>query len=190
MAGKLPKTAIQVALFARYITRMKSLLYLNLFADRISLLRDTKTIGEFSKLIVALALGRAGYYVAKPLGENSRYDLIIDKDGKLSRVQIKTGRLRNGAILFHTYSTHTHRKGASCRPYTNEVEFFGVYCPELRSVYLIPIEDTARLSGTIRVNAAKNGQHSQVRWAQPYLIDIISIPDVVVGPDVDGVVTD
>ena len=156
----------------------------------VSFLRDTKSIGELSELIVAFALSQAGYFVSKPLGENARYDLVIDKDGMLSRVQVKTGRLRNGAILFNTYSSHSHRHGVSCRPYTNEIEFFGVYCPQLRSVYLIPIEDTAKLSGTIRVNETKNRQHSQVRWAQPYLIDIVSIPEVVVGPATLNGVTD
>ena len=65
-----------------------------------------------------------------------------------------------------------------------------MYCPQLRSVYLIPIEDTAKLSGTIRVNETNNGQHSQVRWAQPYLIDIVSIPEVVVGADALNGVTE
>lgn len=155
----------------------------------ISFLRDTKSIGEL-ELIVAFSLSRAGYFVSKPLGENTRYDLVIDKDGRLSRVQVKTGRLRNGAILFNTYSSHYHRNGGSCKPYTNDVDFFGVYCPQLRSVYLIPIEDTSKLSGTIRVSETKNGQHSQVRWAQPYLIDIVSIPEVVVGPNAINGVTD
>lgn len=121
--------------------------------DAISFLRDTKSVGELSELIVAVALGRAGYGVVKPLGENSRYDLIIDKDGKLSRVQVKTGRLRNGAILFHAYSTHSHRNRIACRPYTDEIDFFGIYCPDLGNVYLVPIEDTAR--GTLRVEGTK-----------------------------------
>jgi hypothetical protein len=168
---------------------MNSNLRVNPYADRISFLRDTKSIGELSELLVALALGRLGYYVSKPLGENARYDLVIDKDGKLSRVQVKTGRLRNGTIVFHTYSSHAHR-GGSCKPYTNQIEFFGVYCPELHSVYLIPIEDTARLSGTLRVKETKNRQHAQIRWAQPYLVDIVSIPEVVVGAEAVSVVTD
>lgn len=113
----------------------------------------------------------------------------MDRDGKLSRVQVKTGRLRNGAIVFNTYSTHAHRGGAA-KPYTNQIEFFGVYCPELRSVYLIPIEDTARLNGSFRVKETKNRLRSHVRWAQPYLIDIVSIPDVVVGAEAVSVVSD
>jgi hypothetical protein len=154
----------------------------------ISFLRDTKTVGELSELIVATALARAGYLIATPIGENARYDLIIDKDRKLSRVQVKTGRLRNGAILFNTYSSHYHRKGVTCKPYTNQIDLFGVYCPELNSVYLIPIDHTAKLSGSLRVRATKNGQYSQVRWAQPYLISVEPVPDVVVGAAaLDGV---
>jgi hypothetical protein len=156
----------------------------------VSFLRDTKSIGELSELIVAVSLSRAGYFVSKPLGESTRYDLVIDKDGRLSRVQVKTGRLRNGVIIFNTYSTHYHRKGDSCKSYKGDVDFFGIYCPELHSVYLIPIADTAKLSGTIRVHETKNRQHSQVRWAQPYLIDIVSFPELVVGPGGLNGVTD
>jgi hypothetical protein len=70
--------------------------------NRVSFLRDTKSIGDLSEMAVALALARTGYLVSRPVGENRRYDLIIDKGGVLSRVQVKTGRLRNGAIVFHT----------------------------------------------------------------------------------------
>jgi hypothetical protein len=155
----------------------------------VSFLRDTKSVGDLSELVVALALARAGYLVSKPFGENARYDLVIDKDGKLSRVQVKTGRLRNGAVIFNAYSSHSHRNGIACKPYTDEVDFFGVYCSELRSVYLIPIADTARLSGTLRVYPTKNGQSSHVRLAQPYLVSVEALPElVVVGPEsVDGV---
>jgi hypothetical protein len=156
----------------------------------VSYLRDTKSIGELSELIVAVSLSRAGYLVSKPLGEGTRYDLVIDKDGSLCRVQVKTGRLRNGVIVFNTYSTHYHRKGGSCKSYQNDIDFFGIYCPQLHSVYLIPIADTSKLSGTIRINETKNRQHSQVRWAQPYLIDIVSFPELLVGPAAVNGVTD
>ena len=119
--------------------------------------RDTKSIGDFSELMVLLALTEAGYDVSIPFGENHRYDMIADKDGVLSRVQVKTGRLRDGAVLFNCCSSHTHRNGKS-RSYVGEIDYFGVYCPELRSVYLLPIQDTARLNGTLRIRATRNLQ--------------------------------
>ena len=79
--------------------------------------RDTKAIGDMSELEAARALARAGYLVSKPLGDSHRYDLIIDDGTVLSRVQVKTGRLRKGAIIFACFSSHSHRGGPSCRPF-------------------------------------------------------------------------
>ncbi len=135
-----------------------------------TLRRNTKAIGNFSEIMVRAALARAGYFIAVPLGDNNRYDLIAEKDNKLLRVQVKTGRLRKGAILFACYSSHAHRKGPSCRPYVNEIDFFGVYCRELDSVYLVPIQDAVCLSGSLRVDRPRNGQLRKVRWASGYLI--------------------
>jgi hypothetical protein len=135
--------------------------------------RNTKAIGQLSEIMVAAELARAGYLVSVPLGENSRYDLIADKDGRLFRVQVKTGRLRNGAIIFACYSSHSHRKGPSCRSYSNEVEFFGVYCRELETAYLIPIEDTASLTGALRVDPPRNRQNRKIRWASAYALSAL-----------------
>ncbi len=63
-----------------------------------SIKRDTKSKGDLSELIVAVALTRAGYAVSKPLGENQRYDLIADDGERLHRVQVKTGRVRDGVV--------------------------------------------------------------------------------------------
>jgi hypothetical protein len=52
-----------------------------------------------------LALQEAGLDIYLPFGENTRADLIIDDGGRLSRVQCKSGRLRDGAVRFSTCST-------------------------------------------------------------------------------------
>src|SRR6516225_9436244 len=131
----------------------------------ISFLRDTKSIGDLSELMVAAALARVGYLVSKPISENARYDLIIDKDEKLSRVQVKTGRLRNGAILFNCYSVHA-RSEQRLRTYRGSIEFFGVYCSDTESVLLVPVDHVPlRCNASLRWAATKNSQHSKVRWA-------------------------
>jgi hypothetical protein len=68
---------------------------------RVSFLRDTKSKGIISELSVMVALAKAGYRLLLPYGENCRYDVAIEKDGVFKRVQIKTGRLRSGAVLFN-----------------------------------------------------------------------------------------
>jgi hypothetical protein len=86
--------------------------------------RNTKRVGDIAELAVMSALLRRGFRVAIPFGEDNRYDLIIDDGVALSRVQVKSGRLRNGAIIFNCYSSHTHRVGVSCRGYEGEVEYW------------------------------------------------------------------
>lgn len=67
----------------------------------ISFLRDTKSIGDTSEFIVMVALARMGYRIVIPYGENHRYDIVIEREGAFARVQVKTGRLRHGAIIFN-----------------------------------------------------------------------------------------
>jgi PD-(D/E)XK endonuclease len=130
--------------------------------------RDTKAIGDMSELEAARALARAGYLVSKPLGDSHRYDLIIDDGTVLSRVQVKTGRLRKGAIIFACFSSHSHRGGPSCRPYRGEIEFFAVYCPETDKVYLLPESDACLSKAHLRVAPPRNSQRKIVRWASQY----------------------
>lgn len=132
--------------------------------------RDTKSVGQLSEVMVMGALVRAGYFVSIPFGENSRYDLIAEKDDRLFRVQVKTGRLRKGAIVFNCYSSHTHRKGPCCKPYWNQIDCFGIYCRELETSYLLPINATSHMSGALRVDPPRNGQLKKVRWASTYIL--------------------
>lgn len=132
--------------------------------------RNTKRVGDISELRVMHDLVRAGYLVSIPFGEDHRYDIVIEKDGVLSRVQVKTGRLRKGVVIFNCSSSHAHRGGPSYRMYTDEIDFFGVYCPQLDSTYLIPIAEVPVSLGMLRVEPAKNGQWRKLRWAERYLL--------------------
>jgi hypothetical protein len=132
--------------------------------------RDTKGIGTVSELMVMAALVRDGYRLLIPYGDNARYDVVIeDKSGELSRVQIKTGRFEHGAIEFNCYSSHSHRGGTSTRVYGGEIEFFGVYCPQLDRCYLVPASEF-NTHGNLRVEPPRNGQLRRVRWAAKYLL--------------------
>ena len=132
--------------------------------------RDTKSKGDLSELLVALALARAGYLVSKPLGENQRYDLIADDGDRLHRVQVKTGRLRNGVVMFNCCSTHGHRRTGSLmtRSYIGQIEMLAVYCPENEKVYLVPEADLTRTKIQLRLVAPRNNMTKTIRWASKY----------------------
>ena len=132
--------------------------------------RNTKLVGDISELRVMCDLVKAGYLVSIPFGENHRYDLVVEKDNVLSRVQVKTGRLRKGVVMFNCYSSHSHRGGTACRSYTGEVEFIAVFCPDTDSTYMLPISAMPVLRGMLRVRPAKNGQTKGLRWASDYIL--------------------
>lgn len=124
-----------------------------------------------------LALIDGGHEVSVPFGENTRYDLIVDRHGVLSRVQCKTGRLRDGTIRFATASTYGHLPSPRevRRAYLGEIDHFGVFCPETGGVYLIPIEDVpTRASAYLRVLPPRNKQRRLIRYASDFQIGIVN----------------
>jgi PD-(D/E)XK endonuclease len=136
-------------------------------ADSTPKKRNTKLVGDISEARVLMALTEAGYAISKPFGENVRYDLIADDGERLLRVQVKTGKLRNGAIRFNACSSHGHRNGGS-RPYFGEIDYLAVYCPQNRKVYLLPETALVATHGHLRVAPAKNNMVKTIRWAEPF----------------------
>jgi hypothetical protein len=141
-------------------------------------MQHPKDIGDRSTMAIIFALQVAGYPVLLPFGENTRYDIVIDTGAKLRRVQCKTGRLREGAVVFRTCSSYGHHPNPKIirRDYQGEIDDFAVYCPELRSVYLIPIEDVStRTTAMLRVNPPRNGQYKRIRLAAAYEVAKIDV---------------
>jgi PD-(D/E)XK endonuclease len=137
-----------------------------------------KEIGDRSQLAIILALRSAGYGVLLPLGENTRYDLAIEWEGELSRVQCKTGHLQKGAVYFRTASSYYHhpKPKMPARHYRGQIDFFGVYCVETGVVYLVPINAlSVDHRAALRVDPPRNNQHVNVRWAADYEIGTVAI---------------
>jgi hypothetical protein len=103
-----------------------------------------------------------------PFGFNQRYDLVIDIEGWFARVQCKTGRLRNGCVVFNAQSVRANTRKRVLRDYKEDVEMFIVYCPDTELLYAVPIDDVTRTEATLRVEPTANGQNRNVRWARDY----------------------
>ncbi len=75
-----------------------------------------KEMGERSEAIIMRRLAHAGYTVLKPLGENQRYDLIIeDAERKFWRVQCKTAWLNlHIGFLLGTLSSDIPVQNGEC----------------------------------------------------------------------------
>lgn len=129
---------------------------------------QTKRTGDITELIIMSRLMIKGKKCLLPYGEDWRYDIAVDDNGKLIRIQCKTGRLRSGAIRFNVAS-NTASSGR--KNYTKEeIDYFGVYCPDNKQTYLIPVEDVGNNEASLRVKPSRNNQTKNIRWAKDYRI--------------------
>jgi hypothetical protein len=130
--------------------------------------RHPVDVGVRTEAIVLAELVRRGYRVLLPFGHNQRYDLVLEIDGSFLRVQCKTGRLRDGCVVFRAHSVRSNTRKTVIRDYRGDVELFIVHCVDTGGIYVIPIEDATRTQGTLRIDPAANGQAKRVRWARDY----------------------
>ena len=113
------------------------------------------------------ALVRHGLPVLLPFCADEPYDLVVDVgDGRFVRVQCKTARVtRPGLIVFNSFGTD-HGNGA--RSYHGRADVFGVFCPAVDRVFIVPVDDTARGKTSLRLVPARNGQERRIRYADDY----------------------
>lgn len=128
-------------------------------------------IGLKTEAAVTARLLRRGFKVLQPCGFNHRYDLVLDLDGEFVRVQIKTGRLRRGRVVFKTSSVTSNTHGSASRCYdAADIDVFLVYCEETDGIYAVPVAQASRGEMCLRVARTGNGQEAGIRWASEYAV--------------------
>src|SRR5947209_19274988 len=131
-------------------------------------LMQTGERGNLSEAKILAALVDAGYHVLIPFGSGHKYDLVIDDGQKLQRVQCKTGRLKNGVLIFCAYSMSGN--GGVKKNYRGLADLFAVLNPEDNRVYLISVDEVGVTDVSLRLTPTLNNQAQKVRWAETYLL--------------------
>ena len=125
--------------------------------------KSTSEVGALAELAVANALTTAGLDVYVPFfNAHSRVDLIyVNRLGEVRRVQCKSA-FKDGDVV--KFSTCSHTGGVS-RSYNGDVDEFGVFCPELNVVYVVPVVEAPERLAHLRVTPTSNNQSRGIRWA-------------------------
>lgn len=127
---------------------------------------STQQKGSITEYRIISRLIERGFSVYKSCTEFSRTDIVVEADGKLFRVQCKTGRLRNGCIRISTHSNNTTTYEA--KSYKGEVDFFGVYCFETDKCYMVPESICGHSSLYLRVEDALSSGLHESKYAKDY----------------------
>jgi hypothetical protein len=132
---------------------------------------STDQKGNIAETAVMLAALKLGIDVYRPVGEGSRYDLILDLGERLLRVQCKWAARYRDAIVVRCYSSRRAAGGKLInRGYTiEEVDAFAAYSPDLDRCFLLPPELWAgRRAVQLRTSPALNNQIRRINWAGNY----------------------
>jgi PD-(D/E)XK endonuclease len=132
-----------------------------------------KQKGDLAELMVAADLRRRGFKLAFPYGEDWDYDLIIEREGRLERLQVKYTKSDGAAILVRAYSLSlTNGKVRSRKHYTAEtIDWLAVYDVTSERCYYVPASELGNGMNTLtlRLSPTRNGQHQGIRFASDYL---------------------
>lgn len=132
---------------------------------------NTHFQGKITELQVANAFLELGFQVCQPLVSDSRYDFIVDINGRLLKIQVKTSHLAEDGSYFEfaTSTSHTNTKGTVNHSYTSdEIDYFAtIYKNEC---YIISITECGCRGQRLRLKPVKNGQTVGIKFAKDYLL--------------------
>ena len=132
-------------------------------------LTPSQKVAAAEAALTAMTIG-LGLTVSRPLCEGRRYDLIIDLEPELLRVQCKLARRLGGVLSVCLKTSRYTPRGYVITSYTaEEIDAIGVYAPDLRNCFLIPIaEVSGRRAIHLRVDPSRNNQAQGITWARDY----------------------
>jgi hypothetical protein len=131
---------------------------------------NSKQVGDETEAKVLTTLISNGFSVSVPFGDNDKYDLIVDNEGALYRIQCKTAwRTKTGTIRFNTHSQTTEDGEYRESTYDGEVDAFIVRYPQTDNLYWIDAEETPEQKMELRFSA--DIDHPSINWAEDYEFD-------------------
>lgn len=112
-----------------------------------------KTKGELTEQIIICELLKLAIPISKPVGDNQPYDLIMDINDKLYKVQSRTARKHKDSkverIQFNCVSYRTNTKETYIKDNRDKFDYFALYYPYNDKVYLIKSTLVEAATGTL-----------------------------------------
>lgn len=135
-------------------------------------------IGEIGEYRTAEEFAKRGFFTYMPAFHDSPVDMIVDLDGNLKKIQVKsTTRSDGSASMFQVVSTNERYTGGIRKNYVkrydeNEIDYFALYDFINDDVFLMKNRDITTRDVTIRDTKPKNNI-KKVKYKKDYQFDKI-----------------
>lgn len=135
---------------------------------------STKYLGNLTELQCITRFYELGYPVSIPYGDSEKYDMILDVNGKLYRLQCKHANLHieNEIVQYITIKTvwqsgYTKNSSYQRNQYTKEDCDYFVTHYEGKN-YLVPVEQCSN-EKNLRIVPPKNGQFKGINFLKDFV---------------------
>ena len=147
-------------------------------------LKDFKARGEWAELYFMMLAAGEGMKVSKPFGESGKYDVGVDNQNRVLRVQVKS-------------ATYTERKNEYCfnlmgpdheRPKypSGTVDFFAILLIPVDVWYIVPFELILATARSIHLSPSSRRQKYGEYWEAWHLLKQTGLTiQACVDPDYD-----
>ncbi len=136
---------------------------------------ETKQLGNLTQLQCITRFYELGYSVSVPYGDSEKYDMILDINGKLYKLQAKHAKefyTEDNQLSYIKMKTswqsgYTKQSQYHTNKYSkNEIDFFVTYFQGKN--YLIPVEECST-EKVLRILPPKNGQIKGISFLKNYI---------------------
>ena len=113
---------------------------------------DTKLKADIAESAVVTELLKRGFRVLRPLGDRLPYDLGVDLQGKLIRIQVKSAwfNAKDNCYVIDARRTKTNRRRMLRKRYSeNDFDFAIICIADLNVFYVMPISAFSSYVSTI-----------------------------------------
>lgn len=128
-------------------------------------------IGDITEYRFALYCMEHNIPISKPMNNNLPYDFIIDLNGKLLKIQVKTGYDGKGqnSFMFNTRSTSKNFSEVVEKTYEDKIDAFITQYPIIpNKFFFIPIDKASK--GCMTMYYGDNPKCNQ-NWCKDYDFD-------------------
>ena len=132
----------------------------------------TKGKGDLAELKVAGDLLARGYRIAIPYGEDWDFDLVVYREGRFARIQVKHAASANNVVVVKCRShSLTNGKVRRVKHYTaRTVDWIAIYDSSTDECFYVPTRELGEGKSMLhlRLGPSRNGQIAKTRNADDY----------------------
>lgn len=131
---------------------------------------NNKTKGNISEARALYEFQKYDIPVCLPWGDNERYDMIAEFNGKFNRIQVKTcNEEQNGSIVCYTRSSTNHTTNKNYYTYENQIDYFVFVNQTYDLIAIVPIQEIdSQKTIRLRITDPLNNQIAKTKYFKDY----------------------